>query len=360
MTIDMAQLSSQMYAVQSAVSSIGSQLQQAAPTGEFDQVMASVAEQIQSALDPQATTETGDTDVLDTDALGTGALANGLSEPTGADVVAQAAQYIGVPYQWGGTNPATGLDCSGLTQLVYADLGVSLPRTSQEQVNVGTPVASLADAQPGDLLFFEPTYDGPGHVGIYVGNGMMIDAPHTGTDVQEQPVSDAGTPIAIRQILSSSSPAYDTSALSADMGTAAVSGSSSSSAGLNVPSALAPLFVSAGGQYGLPASLLAAVAQTESNYDPSAVSSAGAEGMMQLMPGTAQSLGVQDPFDPTQAVDGAAQMLSGLVKQFGSVPLALAAYNAGPGAVEQYGGIPPYPQTQAYVQKIMGLVGASS
>ena len=122
------------------------------------------------------------------------------SDPTvtGSSVVADAEQYLGVPYQWGGTSPTTGFDCSGLVQHVYGDLGISLPRTSQEQVTVGTPVASLADAQPGDLVFFEPSASGPGHVGIYIGNGQMIDAPHTGTDVQIQSV---GQPTAIRRIL---------------------------------------------------------------------------------------------------------------------------------------------------------------
>ena len=130
---------------------------------------------------------------------------------TGASVVADAQQYLGVPYQWGGTNPQTGLDCSGLVQRVYGDLGISLPRTSQEQATVGTPVDTIADAQPGDLVFFEPGAGGPGHVGIYIGNGQMIDAPHTGTDVQVQSVGD---PSAIRRILpASGAPTLSSTAL---------------------------------------------------------------------------------------------------------------------------------------------------
>ena len=78
---------------------------------------------------------------------------------------------------------------------------------------------------------------------------------------------------------------------------------------------------------------------------------------MQLMPGTAASLGV-NPYDPAQAINGAAKMLSGLIREFGSVSLAVAAYNAGPGAVQQYGGIPPYPETQAYVQKVLDYQGS--
>ena len=110
--------------------------------------------------------------------------------------------YLGVPYQWGGSTP-TGFDCSGLVQYVYAQLGVSLPRTSEEQATAGTPVASLADAQPGDLVFFagsDGTASSPGHVGIYVGNGQMIDAPYTGAAVRIEPV---GNPLAIRRVLPS-------------------------------------------------------------------------------------------------------------------------------------------------------------
>src|SRR5208283_3048517 len=110
---------------------------------------------------------------------------------SGMAIVTDATQYLGVPYLWGGTSPQTGFDCSGLVQHVFGDLGVSLPRTSYEQVNAGTPVASLAEAQPGDLLFFEPGENGagpgqPGHVAIYIGGGEMIAAPQTGQDVQVQ------------------------------------------------------------------------------------------------------------------------------------------------------------------------------
>jgi soluble lytic murein transglycosylase-like protein len=215
-------------------------------------------------------------------------------------------------------------------------------------VSVGTPVDSVADAQPGDLVFFEPSASGPGHVGIYIGNGQMIDAPHTGTDVQIQAV---GQPIAIRRILPDATGASGTSA-------SALSGAIPSN--LNVPADLVPLFQSASAQSGVPASLLAAVAKQESGYDPSAVSSAGAEGIMQLMPSTASGLGV-NAYDPAQAIDGAAQLLGGYLKNYnGSVPLALAAYNAGPGAVARYGGVPPYAQTTSYVSSILGMLGASS
>ncbi|MFN3218120.1 MAG: lytic transglycosylase domain-containing protein [Acidimicrobiales bacterium] len=115
---------------------------------------------------------------------------------------------------------------------------------------------------------------------------------------------------------------------------------------------LQPLFEAAGARYGVDPDLLAAVAWTESAFQPDVVSHAGAIGLMQIMPGTAGDLGV-DPRDPAQAIDGAARYLRDAFEQFGDVRLALAAYNAGPGAVASHGGIPPYPETTAYVVKVM-------
>jgi soluble lytic murein transglycosylase-like protein len=78
------------------------------------------------------------------------------------------------------------------------------------------------------------------------------------------------------------------------------------------------------------------------------------------MPATARGLGVADPFDPGQAIPAAARLLGGHLRAFGSVPLALAAYNAGPGAVRRYGGVPPYRETQAYVARVMALAGGAA
>lgn len=99
---------------------------------------------------------------------------------TGNDVVAVAKKYIGVPYVWGGTNPATGMDCSGFTQRVFKDLGVEIPRVVSDQMRQGTPVASLAQAKPGDLL----VSFGGNHISIYLGNGKAIDAPVPGKTIQ--------------------------------------------------------------------------------------------------------------------------------------------------------------------------------
>lgn len=108
--------------------------------------------------------------------------------------------------------------------------------------------------------------------------------------------------------------------------------------------------------YDLPAELLHAVIQAESNYNATALSPKGAAGLMQLMPATARDLGVQDVFDPVANVRGGARYLKRLMKMFGNdVSLALAAYNAGPGAVLEHGSaIPPYPETQRYVPSVLG------
>jgi soluble lytic murein transglycosylase-like protein len=107
------------------------------------------------------------------------------------------------------------------------------------------------------------------------------------------------------------------------------------------------------------AALLSAQIYAESNFNPFARSPAGALGIAQFMPGTARSYGPRDAFDPAAAIDAQAHLMRDLLGRFGSVPLALAAYNAGPGAVARCGCIPPYPETQAYVARILGLLGGA-
>jgi soluble lytic murein transglycosylase-like protein len=110
-------------------------------------------------------------------------------------------------------------------------------------------------------------------------------------------------------------------------------------------------------KYGIDPALLAGLVKAESNFNPNAQSGVGAKGLTQLMDATAHGLGVSNSFDPAQALDGGAKFLSGLLKQFnGDEKLALAAYNAGPGAVRKFGGIPPYQETQRYVPKVLGFV----
>ncbi|MEU4158557.1 transglycosylase SLT domain-containing protein [Actinoplanes sp. NPDC026670] len=276
-----------------------------------------------------------------------GALAT--SGPTGGDVVEAAKKYLGTPYVFGGDNPAKGLDCSALVQRAYRDLGVELPRNSWQQAKAGRPVASMADAKPGDILAFNSPVD---HVAIYLGDNKMIAAPKPGDHVKIQSVYE--TPSAIRRVL-------DTVPAAAvqDMSSLRPAGlrAASTDGGLGgVP--YATLFEQAGAKHGVSPKLLAAVAKVESGYNPKAVSKAGAQGMMQLMPATARGLGVDDAFDPAQAVNGAAKLLAQHLREFKSVPLALAAYNAGGGAVHKYDGIPPFAETQAYVPKVQKALAA--
>ena len=119
------------------------------------------------------------------------------------------------------------------------------------------------------------------------------------------------------------------------------------------------IFEAAGQKYDLSPDLLKAVAKVESTFRPHVVSRAGAMGIMQLMPGTARYLGVDDPFDPEQNIMGGTRYLRENLDRFdGDIKLALAAYNAGWPAVKKHGGIPPFRETQAYVPKVLGYFGS--
>lgn len=274
------------------------------------------------------------------------------STPNGADVVSAGVKYLGVPYKWGGTDPSTGLDCSGFVQRAFGDVGITLPRVSRDQAKVGTEVPSLDQARPGDLIAFGQPVD---HIAIYAGNGKIVQAPHTGAVVSITPVlRDIAT---IRRVIPSGASSGVIDLTSASATSSPVVSSTSGTLAVNTP--YRDLFVAAGQKYGLDPRLLAAVGKVESNFNPSATSPVGATGLMQFMPSTAAGMGI-NPSDPAQAIDGAGRYLSTQLNRFGSVDLALAAYNAGPRAVERAGGIPPYPETRSYVVKVKNAMNQVS
>jgi soluble lytic murein transglycosylase-like protein len=131
--------------------------------------------------------------------------------------------------------------------------------------------------------------------------------------------------------------------------TTAPAGAGSASAGYD------SLIEQAAARNGVDPAVLHGLIQQESGFDPHATSSAGALGLTQLMPGTAASLGVTEPLDPAQSIEGGAHYLGEMLRDFGGdTEKALAAYNAGPGAVQRYDGVPPYAETQQYVSKVLG------
>ncbi|WP_370290447.1 transglycosylase SLT domain-containing protein [Nocardioides sp.] len=334
--------------VTARISQIQNQLAQLAPAGVASADGAAVADTLAAS---------GVDGASGVAATGMGAVAGG-SGVTGADVVAQAKKMLGLPYIWGGNDPTKGVDCSGLVQQAYKALGIDLPRVSNQQAREGTPVASLAQAQPGDLIAWDNSSrnNGVDHIAIYIGGGKMIEAPRTGLNIRI--VDVPSEPDVIRRIIGSPD------GVSARV--AAGSGAGGSASSVSVPGGIADrvgsgvpfsgLINAAAARTGVPGELLAAVAKQESGFNPTAVSPAGARGLMQLMPGTARGLGVTDPMDPAQAIDGGARLLRSLLDKFGTVEKALAAYNAGAGAVARYDGIPPYRETQNYVRNIMAMV----
>ena len=256
-----------------------------------------------------------------------------------------------------------------------------MPRTSAEQATTGTEVAGgLANAQPGDLVFFgSPVH----HVGIYAGNGMMVEAPHTGTKVQVHSID--ATPSHVRRIT------LPVTALGRCTGGRDRFG--------HRPSRLAgrarrhhhghhprrPRRLASLGS-GRPdhcderarcarcAAVRAGVGRAEP--EPAGVAARGrGQGRVRLQPHlgqqrrcagahaadarTPQQASAPTRGTRTSAANGAAKLLRGYIDKYNSVPLALAAYNAGPGAVAKYGGIPPYAETQAYVQRVSSLAAAA-
>jgi cell wall-associated NlpC family hydrolase len=307
---------------------------------------------------------------------------------------ALAAASRGLPYVWGGTSLSSGVDCSGLIYAAAQAAGIDWKRYVSADYGK-MPAVSAAQARPGDIVYYAPSgqagVGSTGHVGIYLGNGKMVAAPQSGQNVKVESVfgtptfhrifndeqfgtvttptggttynyngrtwnaqaSSAvlGLPAETRPFRNDSQQSAWLASGGAEMATASYT-APSSTLKVNVP--YANLFTAAGQKYGISPALLAAVARQESGFNPTIRSSAGAIGLMQFMPATAAGLGV-NPLDPASAVDGAARMLTGLYRQFGRWDYALAAYNAGAGAVLRYGGIPPYAETQRYVTNVSAI-----
>ena len=163
-----------------------------------------------------------------------------------------------------------------------------------------------------------------------------------------QTSSDAGISLeTLQKLLGSSSSSSVSQA-------ATTASASSSSGGISCPDELESYFQEASAKYDVDINLLKAIAKAESGFDASATSSAGAMGIMQLMPATAKALGISDAYDAHDNIMGGAQVIAQNLKKYnGDISLALAAYNAGSGNVDKYGGIPPFTETQNYVKKVL-------
>ncbi len=173
---------------------------------------------------------------------------------------------------------------------------------------------------------------------------------------------EAGPAVAMRggfaAQLSAATGVSEASAVGASATTTPATATATGSGSLNPSVPFAAEIEAAAAKYGLDPALLAGLIKAESNFNPTVGSGAGAQGLTELMPATAESVGVKDPHNPAESIEGGAHVLREMLDKFGgNVELALAAYNAGPGAVEQYGGIPPYSETQAYVPRVLGFAG---
>lgn len=356
---------------------------------------------------------------------------------TPADRFIQTAmKFKGQPYLWGGGHGGNmggpgRVDCSGLVMqsFMQAGLGDRMNGTADMQQRAAKPI-SRSDLKPGDLCFMgNPAH----HVGIYVGNGLVLNAPHTGDVTKLSPVSEfdnfgrifdqGGQPIAQTTPDGGSSGGGSPSGGSPSGGDSSSVGGGGRPSGMSLPSSgggANPVAMamqsseqedeqqqqidaqrkqqaaansgnvssglqnvdssSVGGlgdimsklnalgisqadlqalsqKYGVPLKMILAVIKQESGGDPNAKSGAGAMGLMQLMPGTAQGLGVSNPMDPKQNVEGGVKLLAqNLQANHGDTSLALAAYNAGQGNVDKYGGVPPFAETQNYVKNITAMM----
>ena len=184
-----------------ASSAVSELLRQGDSTTEGMRAAAGAGRQAAMRIVQNAASMDGDLGVPDTAHLDvdTRPLAISESYDAGRALLDVASQYKGVPYKWGGTNPDRGLDCSGLVQLAASQVGIDLPRVSRDQARQGVEVASLDQAQPGDLVAFSSRGLDVGHIGIYAGGGKMLHAPRSGRNVTIESIGDR-RPATIRRV----------------------------------------------------------------------------------------------------------------------------------------------------------------
>jgi len=205
-------------------------------------------------------------------------------------------------------------------------------------------------AAPGELAAFQRVQQ----IQALIAQTRKAVVPGAGVATTTAPMTSTGP-------TSSSEPAGFAAALQSATtnGTSGVTGAQPTPSNGSDSAPYDAMIAQAAQHNGLDPAVLHGLIQQESGFDPNSHSGAGAAGLTQLMPGTASSLGVMNPLDPAESIEGGARYLSQMMRQFaGNTSDALAAYNAGPGAVQKYGGMPPYAETQSYVTKVLGYAEA--
>ncbi|MBL0712140.1 MAG: lytic transglycosylase domain-containing protein [Desulfosarcina sp.] len=189
------------------------------------------------------------------------------------------------------------------------------------------------------------------YLGRAVVKNPQLPLPATRTEIHSAPAASGNTPPAAKEVVQ----AKPVAAREVPVASDAAAGQ-----GL-IRRRIERAIEMASRQYDLPADLIRSIIRHESNFNPRAESQAGAQGLMQLMPATACELGVSDSFDVRQNIDGGTRYLKQMLDHFdGDLRKALAAYNAGPGTVRRYDGVPPYPETRNYVHKVMVSAGVEA
>ena len=269
---------------------------------------------------------------------------------------AEARKMVGLPYVWGGTDPETRrrLLRAGAGRLREPSASTCRGVSADQATRRHRGRRAWPRPMPGDLIAWDNSSRNVGadHIAIYIGNGKMIEAPRPGGHVQVVP-RDRRRPTTSAAIIpeGGGAPASSAAAVATHHRRPPAA----------PPARRTPTSSSrAGATHGVDPALLAAVARQESGFDPRAVSPAGAQGLMQLMPGTAQGLGVANSFDPAQAVDGAARLLDDLMSRFGRSTSRSRPTTPGPGAVLPLRRHPALPRdAQHYVRSVMATLAGS-